>query len=143
MKKALIIIVLAAAGACLLSCRKNTGLSPEPVIFSSGMPVTKGEAYGRDTVITFNIIDDYPAYFAQASSAVPCDVLVFDRHDNAYPICKGQTFSEKQWDILDIGQAPGKRECDVAVIICSDTGEKFEATVEGIRYEFRIGSYDD
>lgn len=140
MKKHLFLAALVAAAAFLpLSCRKAE--VPSPGIWGQ----TKSAAVAADggTVITFNIRDSYPVYWAQSSSPVPCDVLVHDRHGHTYAIRRGLSTSERQWDIVEEGHAPDRRECDVAVITVPETGEKFSATVGGIRYLFRIGSYDN
>lgn len=144
MKKTLILIAAAAASCLLPSCRKG-GTIPSgetlPPVQSPDTRATKGG--DGSNVITFNIIDAYPAYYAEASEPVPCDVLVYDRHDNIYSIAEGKTRSDRQWDIRADGEAPGVRECDVAVIVDAATGEKYAATVDGVQYLFRIGSYDD
>lgn len=131
-------LITALAVLAIPSCKKSnanawTDLTP---IESGGEDVKEGN------VITFVIVDDYPYYYAKADKAVPCDVIVYDRHDNAYPIAKNETLSEKQWDVIDDNNAPEKRECVVAVIVAVATGEKNGVKVDGERYVFRIGSYD-
>lgn len=127
-----------AAAMLLLSCGKET----VPVEGVAGL--TKSALYAEEgtPVITFHIQDAYPVYYARASRAVPCDVLVYDRHGHVYPMAQGQSCSEPQWDIIEDNRAPDRRECDVAVIVVRETGEKFSTTLGGTLYIFRIGSYD-
>ena len=127
-----------AAAMLLLSCGNET----HPVGESAGS--TKSALYTEEgnPVITFHILDAYPVYYARASRPVPCDLLVYDRHGHKYLIPKGESLSAQQWDIIEDNRAPDRRECDVAVIVVRETGEKFSTTLGGIHYIFRIGSYD-
>ena len=127
-----------AAAMLLLSCGKE----PFPAGEYSGLTKSVLDQEAGNPVITFHIQDAYPVYYARASRAVPCDVLVYDRHGHVYPMAQGQSCSEPQWDIIEDNRAPDRRECDVAVIVVRETGEKFSTTLGGTLYIFRIGSYD-
>lgn len=127
-----------AATLLLLSCGKDA----VPVVEGGGLTKSAGEPDSGNAVITFHIQDAYPAYYARASRPLPCDVLVYDRYGNVYPISQGESCSQPQWDVIEDNRAPDRRECDVAVIVVRETGERFSATLGGIHYIFRIGSYD-
>ncbi len=127
-----------AAAMLLLSCGKETIPAGE----YSGLTKSALDQEAGNPVITFHIQDAYPVYYARASRAVPCDVLVYDRHGHIYLIPRGESCSAQQWDVIEDNRAPDRRECDVAVIVVRETGEKFSTTLGGTLYIFRIGSYD-
>lgn len=138
MRKITFPAVLAATALLLLSCGKDA----TPAALGDGLTKSAPDAESDNPVITFTIADDYPLYYARANRPVPCDVIVLDRHENLYIISTGNTRSAAQWDVIDDCRAPARRECDVAVILACDTGEPHFSTPGGVRFIFRIGSYD-
>lgn len=135
--------LITALAVLSIPSSKKTDPSAWNERLSNATPLPSGTAKDSGSiVITFIIVDEYPYYYAKSDRKVPCDVIVYDRHDNGYPIAKDETCSEKQWDVIDDNNAPEKRECDVAVIVAVATGEKNGVKVDGERYVFRIGSYD-
>ena len=128
----------AAALFLLFSCGKDL----TPAAGGDGHTKSVLDEDIGNPVITFTIEDAYPFYYALASRPVPCDVMVMDRHENLYIISTGETRSAPQWDVIEDCRAPGRRECDVAVILAFETGESCFTTSAGTCFIFRIGSYD-
>lgn len=105
-------------------------------------PEPKAPETEETVTISFTIVDNFPYYYALAGQAVPCDVMVIDRHDNRYPIGAGEARSALQYDAAQDGHCPERRECIVATVIATATGES-SYEENGVYYSFRTGSYDE